>query len=212
MPTDGSRVLHLARHAEPAADGSGLTPRGRRQAELLGRRLAGVPISRVVHGPLPRASETARVVAEQLPAVTPLEAAEEAGDYVPHVPGPEEVRGAWAESAAADFDDVGEEEARRGAASAATALDTLAGPPGPGRQPVELVVTHAFTIAWLLRDALGAPPWRWWGQHLHLCHAGLTVLRYLPDRPPSLVMSNDLAHLPPELRWTGFPAGFGDHL
>jgi probable phosphoglycerate mutase len=32
------------------------------------------------------------------------------------------------------------------------------------------------------------------------------VIRYFPDRPPTLVVVNDVSHLPAELRWTDFPA------
>ncbi len=54
--------------------------------------------------------------------------------------------------------------------------------------------------------ALGAPPWRWWPPSQR--HAGLTVIRYDLDGPPAVLVSNDMAHLPAALRWTGFP----DHL
>jgi len=46
------RYLYLARHGD--AEG-GLTRAGRRQAELLAGRLAGVPFASVTHSPLPRA-------------------------------------------------------------------------------------------------------------------------------------------------------------
>jgi broad specificity phosphatase PhoE len=36
-------------------------------------------------------------------------------------------------------------------------------------------------------------------------NAALTVIRYAPDRPASVLSFNDMAHLPAELRWTGFP-------
>ncbi|NUV51307.1 histidine phosphatase family protein, partial [Streptomyces sp. CAI-78] len=64
-------------------------------------------------------------------------------------------------------------------------------------------VTHAFLAAWLVRDALDAPAWRWIG--LNHANTGLTVLRYTPGRPAALMLFNDLGHLPEELRWTGFP-------
>jgi probable phosphoglycerate mutase len=34
----------------------------------------------------------------------------------------------------------------------------------------------------------------------------MTVIRYTPDRPPAVLLFNDIGHLPAELRWTGFPA------
>jgi broad specificity phosphatase PhoE len=76
------RHLHLARHAEPDDHGS-LTERGVRQAELLGRRLLNLPFGSVQHGPLPRATETAQLVAEQLGSQVPVVEPDVAGDYVP---------------------------------------------------------------------------------------------------------------------------------
>ncbi|MEU1099316.1 histidine phosphatase family protein, partial [Streptomyces sp. NPDC005877] len=70
----------------------------------------------------------------------------------------------------------------------------------------ELVVTHNFLIGWLVRAALDAPDWRWQG--LNHANAALTVIRYATDRPASVVFFNDMGHLPPELRWTGFPPEF----
>ena len=40
---------------------------------------------------------------------------------------------------------------------------------------------------------------------LHHANAALTVIRYVPGRPASLLFCNDMGHLPAELRWTGFP-------
>ena len=64
-----ARHLYLARHAEPTDDGSALTDRGTRRATLLGKRLAGIPLAVVHHGPLPRAMQTTRVVAGHLAGV-----------------------------------------------------------------------------------------------------------------------------------------------
>ncbi len=99
--------------------------------------------------------------------------------------------------------DVPEEEATRGAALGARAIDRLAGPAVDGRERTEIVITHAFTIGWLVRHGLDAPGWRWWPPTQ--CHAGLTVIRYDLDGPPAVMAANDLAHLPNDLCWTGFP-------
>jgi hypothetical protein len=50
---------------------------------------------------------------------------------------------------------------------------------------------------------MDAPPWEWLG--LNHCDAALTVIRYAHGRPASLLVYNDMTHLPRELRWTGFP-------
>ena len=57
MSRETTRWLYLARHAEPEEHGAGLTPIGSLQAEYLGRRLAPLPVGRIVHGPLSRATE-----------------------------------------------------------------------------------------------------------------------------------------------------------
>ncbi len=124
------------------------------------------------------------------------------GDYVPHVP--EEPPVAYA----GFFDGLSGDERRAGEEWAELALARFAKPPtgGPGGDVHELVVTHAWQVAWFLRAALGAPADRWLGVPVANC--GLTVLRYTPGRPAAVVVVNDLAHLPAELRWTGFPPEF----
>lgn len=54
-PHPVTRYLYLARHGDAGGEGAELTGVGRRQAALLGRRLAGVPLAAVHHGPLGRA-------------------------------------------------------------------------------------------------------------------------------------------------------------
>lgn len=202
-----ARYLYLARHGEPDADGD-LTDRGVEQAAFLGNRLSKVPLTSVLHGPLPRASQTAHLVAERLASTVPVDEAGCAGDYVPHVPPARDVDPGFRAGVLAFLADVSSEDATRGEALAAEAIRVLAGPaPGPAEREQEthsLVVTHTFTIGWLVRHAYGAPPWRWVG--VDHGHAALTVLRYASDRPPTVMVFNDMSHLPVGLRWTGFPA------
>ena len=142
-------------------------------------------------------------MAEQFEQSPSLSEDEAAGDYVPHLPDRDEVPDAWADAVLSFLADVSEDEASLGAHLAARAIDLLAGPAVEGREPVDVVITHAFTIGWLVRHAVDAPAWRWFPPNQ--CHAGLTVIRYEHNGPPSVVVVNDMAHLPPELRWTGFP-------
>jgi hypothetical protein len=128
MSRETTRLLYLARHAEPDADGAGLTANGARQAQHLGRRLAHLSIGRITHGPLARAAETARVVAEQFEQSASLSEDEVAGDYVPHLPGRDEVPDAWADAVLSFLADVSEDEASHGAQLGARAIDLLAGP------------------------------------------------------------------------------------
>ncbi|MEU1044160.1 histidine phosphatase family protein [Streptomyces sp. NPDC005897] len=204
MTGTATRYLYLARHGEASPDESGLTDAGRRQATLLGRRLRDVPLTAVHHGPLPRAEETARLITGELAGVT-ARVAECAGDYVPHLPGRDELP---AGSAAFYLDFLAgatEEERRCGPELARQALRRFTGAVTHGDQDRhELVVTHNFLVAWLVRDAMHAPKWRWLG--LNHANAALTVIRYAPGRAASVLLSNDMRHLPAELCWTGFPA------
>ncbi|MEU7376237.1 histidine phosphatase family protein [Streptomyces albidoflavus] len=198
-----TRYLYVTRHAEATPDESGLTDAGRRQAELLGERLAGAGLAAVHHGPLARAAETARIVAGRAGGV-PAQVAEEAGDYLPYLPGREELPAESADATLERLASFPAEEREAGPGLARTALERFTGPVDGDEVRHELVVTHAFLAAWLVRDALDAPAWRWIG--LNHANTGLTVIRYTPGRPAALMLFNDLGHLPEELRWTGFPA------
>lgn len=198
------RRLYLARHG--AADAFGeLTDIGRRQSGLLGERLTGVPVDAVWHSPLPRAAASARELARHLPDVPVAEAAELA-DHVPHVPSAAETPPSWA----GFFDGYDENEAASGRRLAEALVARFAKPPGTSTERArpgthEVLVTHAYPIAWLVRHALDAPPSRWLG--LNSANTALTVIEYRDGLPPTLVMFNDMSHLPPALRWTGFPEG-----
>ncbi|GAA3961146.1 histidine phosphatase family protein [Actinoplanes auranticolor] len=182
------RYLYLARHGEAVSEEAGLSDPGRRQAELLGARLAGVPFASVTHSPLPRAAETAA-------AWPQAQSSDVVGDYPPWVPA--DVPAAFS----ALTEGWGADELRDGPELAQQALARFAVP--AEQETYELVITHSFLIAWFVRDALGAPPERWMG--INTGNAALTVIRYSEQRPPALMLYNDMAHLPPELRWTGFP-------
>ena len=200
--TMADRYLYLTRHGEATPDESGLSEAGRRQAALLGDRLRGVPLAAVHHGPLARAAETARLIGAGLDGV-PVRSGEAAGDYVPYEPARAELPAEIADRMLGFLEQFPAEERERGPELAAEAMTRFTGPV-PGDEPRhELLVTHNFLVGWLVRDALDAPAWRWMG--LAHANAALTVIRYAPGRPPALLVYNDTAHLPAELRWTGFP-------
>ncbi|SDT67489.1 histidine phosphatase family protein [Actinoplanes derwentensis] len=86
-------------------------------------------------------------------------------------------------------------------AASAAMIARFTGPAAEERH--ELVVTHAFQVAWFARAALETPAERW--RDLIPANTGLTVIRYFPGGRTRVIVFNDLAHLPPELRFTGFP-------
>ncbi|MEU9951162.1 histidine phosphatase family protein [Streptomyces sp. NPDC047939] len=204
MTGTATHYLYLTRHGEASPDESELTESGRRQAVLLGERLRDSPLTAVHHGPLPRAAQTARLIGEQLDGV-PLRASEEAGDYIPYLPQRHELPPESADSMVARLAEFPAREREQGPELAREALVRFTGPVD-GEQPRhELLVTHNFLTGWLVRDALDAPKWRWMG--LYHANAALTVIRYEPGRPASVLLYNDTGHLPTELRAACFPAG-----
>ncbi|MFC7304342.1 histidine phosphatase family protein [Streptomyces monticola] len=198
-----TRHLYVVRHGDADPFGE-LTDVGHRQAELLAKRLALLPVDAVWHSPLPRAARTARIIGEQL-ADVPVREAAELVDHIPYVPA--EMPPAWA----GFFDGFDADEAAAGARLADALTDRFARPAdggtgtGAGAGTHEVLVTHAYQVAWLMRHALEAPPTRWLG--LHTANTALTAIQYRDGLPPTVLAYNDMAHLPADLRWTGFGPG-----
>lgn len=192
MPT---RHLYVVRHGSADPFGE-LTQVGRRQSELLAERLAGLPVQAVWHSPLARAEASARIIGSRLAGV-PVAEAPELIDHVPHVP--PDPPAAWRGL----FDGYDPREAAAGAALARSLTDRFAR--SAPRETHEVLVTHAYQVAWLVRAALDAPAARWLG--LSCGNAALTAINYYDAAAPALLVFNDMGHLPAELRWTGFGGG-----
>ncbi|WP_028649601.1 histidine phosphatase family protein [Nocardiopsis sp. CNT312] len=196
-----TRYLYLARHAHADPETGDLTPEGWSQAEQLGRRLRALKPDTLHHGPLPRASQTARTVAEHLPGVL-SQSVPEAGDYVPHVPTRAELPDEYADRVLAFLEGRPASELDAGPDLARRALDRFTGPTDD-TDTHDVVITHAYLVAWVASLALGTPSWKW--VDLAPANAALTVIRYSPRRFPTVLTYNEVSHLDPDLRWTGFP-------
>lgn len=197
-----TRHLYLARHGAADAFGT-LTETGRQQAQLLGQRLAHSPMDVVWHSPLPRAAATAELIAEHLPGVPVIETPDLV-DHVPYVPRRDETPPSWI----GFFDGYTEAEATAGHHTAETLVARFGGLAAmtTARAPIdthELLITHSYPIAWLIRHALDMPQHRWLG--LESANTALTLIEHRNDLPATLVMFNDMSHLPTDLHWTGFP-------
>ena len=194
-----THFLYLVRHGEAVPHDGPLSPAGEQQARLTGRRLKDVPLSAIHHGPLPRAAQTAGLIAACIPGV-PVSASDLAGDYLPSDPAPDDLPPSYA-SFVAGFSAA---ERAQGPRLAAAAIDRFSqAGPGDGDNH-ELIVTHNFLIGWLVSQAMAAPSWRWLG--LNQMNCALSVIAYRAGLPPALISFNDAGHLTPELRWNGFPA------
>ena len=194
-----THYIYLVRHGEHQdaehglADGP-LSPRGRRQAELIADRLSGLPLDAIRHSPLLRAAETARAISERIPSVE----AEPSALLMDCVP-----TGMTEETPAVYepfFGSVTDAEIEAGRAQMGDAVsEFLVRKPGDVH---EVLITHNFVISWFVREVLEAPEWRW--MTLNQANCGLTVISQKQGRPWSLLSHNDLSHLPIELR-TGLP-------
>ncbi len=194
-----TRFLYLVRHGQADPHDGPLSEAGVRQAQLTGQRLRETPFSALYHGPLPRAAQSAALIAACLPGV-PVSACDLAGDYLPSVPDPNRTPPAVARL----LDGFSAAEREAGPKLATAALDRF-GRAGAGPDDTyELVVTHNLLIGWLVSQALDAPSWRWIG--LNQMNCALSIVGYPAGSPAALISFNDAGHLPPELRWTGFPA------
>lgn len=191
LPDAGPRIdrmvrLHVVRHGEATGEGAdpGLSPAGTEQSRLLAERLRGEAAVEIRHSPRRRAVETAAVLGDLLglPVVadgllddrTPVPAPGSESDY------PLWMR-EWFSAVPADERDVD------GAHLSAVADAYLA-----GDRPVVLV-THAFVVAWFVREVLGAPRTAWTA--VAVANAGLTTIDRRPGRPPQLAGVNDVGHL-----------------
>ncbi len=194
-----TRFLYLVRHGDASPHDGPLSEVGREQARLAGQRLREVPLAVIQHGALPRAAQTAAIIAEGFPGV-PVSASALAGDYIPSDPEPADLPPRFAPLVSS----YTAAERAEGARLAGAAIEQFlqAGP--DGRDTHELIVTHNFLIGRLVSHALGGPSWRWLG--LNQMNAALSVIACPAASPPELISFNDAAHLPPALRWTGFPA------
>jgi serine/threonine-protein phosphatase PGAM5 len=182
--------LYLVRHGEQLDAEHGmpdgpLSPRGRRQAELLGERLGGIPFDNAWHSPLQRAAETAAIIAAKMPALNP-EPSALLFDCIPSGPAPETPK-----IYDPFFGSVTEAEIEAGSAQMADARAEFLR--GHREDRHDLLITHNFVIGWFVRHVLDAPVWRWIG--LNQVNCAITIVQWDSDRPPTLVSFNDTGHL-----------------
>ncbi len=186
-------ILFLVRHGQ--YDGStdqgdglegGLSALGRRQAELTGERLKGIPFTTIYHSPLRRAAETAAIIARSLPGI-PMEPDPLLRECIPGVP----------ERDPQVFDSTPEDLIVAGLAQAVEAFARFFRRAyGPDRR--DLLVCHGNIIRFFACRALGAPTELWANADIFNC--SLSEVLVEPSGRLTLTSLNDTGHLPQELR------------
>jgi broad specificity phosphatase PhoE len=184
-----TRTLYLVRHGQYLAadvDGSEperLTTLGRRQAVKLAKRLSEVNYDALYTSNMPRAIETADIVARLLPP-TPRTSTALLREGLPAV--------------AAHFDErfrPPEDKVLETRQRMDRAFQKFVRPSRKDRN--ELFIVHGNLIRYLIRKLLDDDATRWWQMDIHQC--SLSVVRITPKRGV-LVSYNDVGHLPFGLR------------
>lgn len=183
------RTLYLVRHGQYIAGDSNtlqpevLTALGRKQAARIGKRLSEVQFSSLHHSTMPRAVETASIIAEFLPPLkrhaTPL-LCEGLPSVAPHFKAPFRKPRAEVMKTRKRMDD---------------AFTRFFRPSRVDRN--DLIVAHGNIIRYFVRKALGDAVHRWW--QLDILQCSLSIVRVTPTRVV-LVSFNDVGHIPPRYR------------
>lgn len=184
------RLVLFVRHGDYRPEPEELTDIGREQVRLTaGRLAAGSGIDRIVHSTLPRAAQTAELLAAEL-GTGDLRPDDALAECVPGVPA-EHLLTAQQQAWFVEHADGG-----AGARQLTTAAMRYLVP--AAQDTVELLVAHANVIRWLLATAVGAGPDAWFQQAYYHCALSAVVLR--PERQPAVLAVNDAGHLPDDLR------------
>jgi len=162
----------------------GLTPTGVEQAQLTAQRLSALPITAIHCSTLPRAVETAEILAQEFPGV-PMYGSRVLWECIPSVPP------ALAEHFAKVFvDDLAEDRNR-----AERAFDRYF-KRARGKDKHEILVGHGNLFRYFVCRVLQVPPESWVNMSSYNC--GLSEVHIA--RVPTLVSYNDVGHLPRYLR------------
>jgi serine/threonine-protein phosphatase PGAM5 len=213
-------TIILVRHGQtdlsmPAADklGNGLTAQGIQQAELTGRRLAGLPVTAIRHSTARRAKQTAEIIAAQFPGL-PVQGDPVLLECIPAYP---PVFVEWYSGVAGALPPAETVPASMRfwlnmwppgtpwpamaaeVAQAAAAYERYFGPPPESTDDTyEIIVCHGNIIRYFMLRALQAPPELW--IHADIYNCGICEIVVGGERGTQLQAFNDSGHLPAELR------------
>lgn len=176
----GTRTLIFLRHGQYDAENGGvLTPLGREQARLTGRYLEPLRFDLIWSSTLPRAKETADIVADHL-----------GGMRVRHTGLLREGLYTKVEGYKVPASERREDRARADAAYAKVVRTSRA-------ERLELVVCHGNLIRYLMCRALHTPVVKW--LRMTTSHCGLSRMVVRDTGAVRVVSYNETSHLPMKL-------------
>lgn len=186
----GYRVLYLVRHGQYVTkeddprEGQ-LTTLGRRQSHRLGQRLAREEIQAIYHSDMPRAVETAEIIAQRLDGL-PRYRMRVLREML--LPLPRAMGGT----------PLTRQDSRELKAITASLKAKFLTAPKGNRTRVDLVVAHGNLIRHLVCLAMRVPTKGWYRLGTNNC--GLTVLVVNDSGPNFFIRYNDVGHLPKSMQ------------
>ncbi|GMR35406.1 hypothetical protein PMAYCL1PPCAC_05601 [Pristionchus mayeri] len=188
-----SRTIVLIRHGQYDEETKphALTPLGREQAILVGKRLAHLaekkPIDEVIMSTMTRATETANLILEQLPSSVARSSDSCLEEGAPYPPEPSV--GHWRPHAKKFFSEGARiESAFRKYIHRAS--------PRQKKNSIDVIVCHANVIRYFICRALQFPPEGW--LRMSLGNSSITVIVVRPEGSVSIRALGDVGHLPAE--------------
>ncbi len=185
----GDRIIHLVRHGQYFNDEQSpryghLTQLGKRQAARTGRRLSQWPMAAIYYSDMPRAVETAEIIAQYLPKV-PLGCTRLLREVCPPLP----------RSMPRSRNIPKELSWKLGRIQVDAACKRLLVPARGREKRHEVFVTHGNFIRYLIRRLLHDAPMNWVYYGTTQCGISTLVIRPKPSKP-CLLCYNDVGHLP----------------
>ncbi|NXO20842.1 PGAM5 phosphatase, partial [Cisticola juncidis] len=188
-----TRHIFLIRHSQYNLDGRAdkdrtLTPLGREQAELTGRRLAslGLKFDQIIHSSMTRATETTEIISKHLPGVKKI-STDLLREGAPIEPDPPVSH--WKPEAVQYYEDGARIEAAfRNFIHRADAKQE--------EDSYEIFVCHANVIRYIVCRALQFPPEGW--LRLSLNNGSITHLVIRPNGRVALRTLGDTGFMPPD--------------
>ena len=188
------RILYLIRHGQytsttvpPQEPDGSLTEAGRQQAELVGKRLSRLPIATIHHSTLHRATETAALVAKEIPNAT-LQATDLLRECIPCVP----------EEFKEHFTEIPAEFIEKSKTQIEQAFAAFFQPVEGETDRREILVSHGNLISHFVCRILKAPCESWMLTDISL--GGFSEIMIAPNGFMKVQRHNDAGHLPLELQ------------
>lgn len=187
------RILYLVRHGQynsittpPEEPDGSLTDVGKQQAQLVGKRLSRIPISKIHYSTLQRATETAEIIAGQIPGV-PLQSSDLLRECIPSAP----------EDFKDHFAEIPAEFIERSKAQSLQAFDSFFKSAEGDANQHEILISHGNLINHFVCRVLKAPIDSWILTDIYL--GSFSEIMVGQNGFMKVLRHNDAGHLPPEL-------------